>query len=168
MRTDEDILTAIIVNEGGYVDHASDKGGPTHWGITITTLAEHRMHPVTPDDVKALTVEEARAIYRKRYLAPFQGVTNPELRGLVVDCAVNHGVGKAAKMLQKAIGVDIDGDVGPATLETLEKQHWKHVYLMLCADRVRLYGAIITADHKQATFALGWARRVAEFIEAVA
>lgn len=27
--------------EGGYVDHPSDKGGPTRWGITQTTARAH-------------------------------------------------------------------------------------------------------------------------------
>ena len=166
--TDEDIISAIIVAEGGLVDDPDDAGGITNHGITMPTLSAHRGRPVMANDIRTLTVEEAKQIYRMRYLVPFQGITSPELRGLLVDCAVNHGVEQAAKFLQRAAGAKIDGDVGPATLEALEASHWKHVYLKVCADRVRFYGRLITKKPSQAKFAAGWCARVAEFVEAVA
>jgi lysozyme family protein len=151
--TDDDILSAIVAAEGGYVNNPNDAG---------------RGKPMTEADIKALTVEEAKTIYRKGYLAPFAGITSPELRHLVVDCAVNHGVGRAAKWLQKASGVAQDGDVGPATLEALGASHWKHIYLLICAERVRFYGNLVTKTPSQAVFAAGWNARVAQFIEGVA
>lgn len=35
--TKDEIFAAILSREGGYVDHPDDRGGPTHWGITLTT-----------------------------------------------------------------------------------------------------------------------------------
>ncbi|HBU3826193.1 TPA: hypothetical protein MCX03_004221, partial [Klebsiella pneumoniae] len=35
--TADQIIEGILGKEGGYVDHPSDKGGPTRWGITQTT-----------------------------------------------------------------------------------------------------------------------------------
>lgn len=40
MKADQTI-EGILGKEGGYVDHPSDKGGPTRWGITQTTARAH-------------------------------------------------------------------------------------------------------------------------------
>ena len=37
--TADQIIEGILGKEGGYVDHPSDKGGPTRWGITQTTAS---------------------------------------------------------------------------------------------------------------------------------
>jgi lysozyme family protein len=39
--TADQIIEGILGKEGGYVDHPSDKGGPTRWGITQTTARAH-------------------------------------------------------------------------------------------------------------------------------
>ena len=84
--TDDDNLARILSHEGGYVDHPLDKGAPTHHGITLATLAEWRGHSVTADDVRRLTVEEAKEIYRQRYIKPFALVPQ-HIKVQVVDIA---------------------------------------------------------------------------------
>ncbi|HGV4401999.1 TPA: glycosyl hydrolase 108 family protein, partial [Klebsiella pneumoniae] len=39
--TADQIIEGILGKEGGYVDHPSDKGGPTRWGITQTIARAH-------------------------------------------------------------------------------------------------------------------------------
>lgn len=39
--TADQIIEGILGKEDGYVDHPSDKGGPTRWGITQTTARAH-------------------------------------------------------------------------------------------------------------------------------
>ncbi len=39
--TADKTIEGILGKEGGYVDHPSDKGGPTRWGITQTTARAH-------------------------------------------------------------------------------------------------------------------------------
>jgi lysozyme family protein len=64
--TDDAILAAILRREGGFVNHPADRGGPTHYGITQATLQAWRGRAVSEEDVRALSVEEAKAIYRAR------------------------------------------------------------------------------------------------------
>lgn len=63
----ERALALVLQHEGGFSDHPSDPGGATMMGITQATLGAWRGQPVTRADIRALSREEARAIYRIRY-----------------------------------------------------------------------------------------------------
>lgn len=165
--TPNEIIDSILRREGGYVAHPADKGSATNYGITISTLAEWRGRPVTVDDVKQLTASEAREIYREQYIVRpgFLSIENEAVRALAIDCAVNHGVKRAVMLLQNAVRVFPDGILGPKTREAVNRMTPSVVYKRLCAQRVRLYGEIITSKPSQAVFARGWCNRAAEFIE---
>lgn len=168
--TDEDIVTDILRREGGYVNDPADAGGPTMYGITQATLAEWRGKPVTTKDVAALTEKEARDIYMDRYLIK-SGLTlilSDPIRAAVVDMAVNHGVYQAVRSFQRVLGVKEDGIIGPVTLGKMDDMSERSVLAHLAAERVRLYGRIISSKPDQARFAAGWLNRVAEFVEALA
>lgn len=168
--TDEDIITQILKREGGFVDHPNDKGGPTNFGITKITLEAWRGHSVSDSELLALSEVEARDIYRKLYVEQpgFAQITNANMRGLVVDSGVNHGPKRAVRMLQHALGVDEDGEFGDKTLNALTLADPRRLFVRFCAERVRYYGRIISHDATQHVFALGWANRIAEFIEEAA
>ena len=165
--TANEIIEAILKREGGFVDHPADKGGATNHGITQATLAQWRGKPATVDDIRQLTANEAREIYREQYIVRpgFLGIENEAVRALAIDCAVNHGVKRAVMLLQNAARVFPDGILGPKTREAVNRMTPSVVYKRLCAQRVRLYGEIITSKPSQAVFARGWCNRAAEFIE---
>jgi lysozyme family protein len=163
-----DLIDGILHREGSdYTDHPADRGGPTRYGVTQATLAQWRGRPSIADDVRDLTENEAREIYREQYIVRpgFLGIENEAVRVLVVDCAVNHGVKEAVLMLQRAARTFTDGFFGPNTRQAVNRMTAAPLYRRLCADRVRFYGKLITRHPEQATFAHGWANRVAEFIE---
>lgn len=165
--TPDEIIEEILRREGGYVDHPADKGGPTNYGITLSTfkrLSKKNGQDVTVDDLKKLTKDEARKMYRSEYVDPFLFVTGPKLRALVVDAAVNHGVRRATVWLQEALGVKPDGVVGPLTERAMIQAQSTVVYRVFLRRRIVFYGSIIKSDPSQAVFAEGWMRRVAEFI----
>lgn len=143
--TDEEILDDILRREGGYVDHQDDRGGCTNRGITITTLRAWRGQPVTCDDVKELTEYEAREIYRKQYLAPFDGL-DAEVKPQVVDIAVNAGVARARQLLARAQQLD------------------KPLPVALVVERLLHYGRICQARPSQVVFLRGWITRACEFL----
>ena len=159
-------IEGILRREGGYVDHPADRGGPTKYGITLRTLSRWRGSRAIPEDVRALTKGQARRIYRHLYIEKpgFDRIDDSRLRTLVVDCGVHHGVSKAARWLQRAVGVKADGRVGPVTLGAVNAAPPKAVRCRLLASRSISFGAIITADPSQAAFARGWMRRLAKFI----
>src|ERR1041384_4619075 len=124
MKTAADIIDDLIRREGStYSDHPADRGGPTKYGITLRTLRawRHRIEPsqiTDASDVEALTEEEARAIYTAMYVINprFIELNDVRLQALLVDCGVQHGTERATRWLQEALGVKVDGDLGPLTL----------------------------------------------------
>jgi lysozyme family protein len=166
-RTDEEIISRIIAREGGYVNHPADKGGPTNMGVTQATLADWRGKSVAADDVRALTREEAVAIYRARYLVEpkFDQIADAALRELVVDCGVLHGAGRAARWLQQAVAAKIDGKVGPQTLAAVNAADARVLGIRLTAIRVRALADIVAGNPTQLVFLRGWTRRAVEFLE---
>ena len=168
--TDNDIISDILEREGGFVNDPADAGGPTCYGITQRTLSEWRLRPVSVQEIRELPEAEARAIYLDRYIVRpgFNLIESPAIRASVVDMGVNHGVYQATRSFQRVLGVTEDGMIGPVTLGKLDDVSERAVLAKLAAERVRLYGRIISAKPEQAKFASGWLNRAAEFVEALA
>jgi lysozyme family protein len=81
-------MSTIIELEGGYVEHPSDPGGATKYGIS------QRSYPHL--DIYNLTRAEAIEIYRRDYWQPvIDRVTDRRMQIMVFDSAINHGVGRA-------------------------------------------------------------------------
>lgn len=141
-----EIIHAIIRREGGYSDRVADKGGPTNWGITQTTLAAWRGVPVTAEDVKNLSYGEAEQIYEKRYVAPWSFVFHLGLRTVLIDWGVTSGLDDPTKALQRYLGVTVDGALGPKTRAAWAKFESEaqpspvdDVARVIAKDRVKFY-----------------------------
>jgi lysozyme family protein len=80
-----DIAIALVLkHEGGLSEDPADPGGLTNFGIS------QRAYPHL--DIKALTKEEAAAIYRQDYWTPkMAALDDQRLANCVLDCAVNQG-----------------------------------------------------------------------------
>jgi lysozyme family protein len=116
----ERALQLIKKHEGGYVNNPKDPGGCTNMGITLATFRKHISPGATCEDVKALTWEQAEAIYRASYWERVAGDELPSgLDVHVFDMAVNAGPGTAVRLLQRLVGVADDGIVGPVTLKAV-------------------------------------------------
>lgn len=151
-------LKHVLKFEGGYSDHPSDPGGATKYGITHAVLARHRGREVSKADVKALTREEAGAIYRKDYWDAASCDKVPSGLDLAVfDCAVNQGVGRAKRFLQQAAKVTVDGQIGPITLAAVHAAPSEELLVEFMALRMRSYGLL---QRLFKTFGLGWSRRL--------
>src|SRR6266705_5431314 len=129
----EQAVTFVLAREGGYSSNAdgADSGGETNYGIS------KRAYPDL--DIKALTPEVAKGIYRRDYWWKCQCDALPvDLAFAVLDCAVNQGVSVAVTLLQEcAPHLTADGVMGPKTLaaaksvsvsEYLTKRALRYVY----------------------------------------
>ena len=86
-------IAFVLSEEGGYVNDPNDPGGETNFGIS------KRAYPAL--QIADLTQAEATAIYQRDYWAriPDMEALSPALSLLVLDCAVNQGVGRAQQLL---------------------------------------------------------------------
>lgn len=152
------ILKLSTNNEGGYVNHPRDPGGPTNHGITMATLQAYRRRPTTIADVKALTLTEANAIYEKSYWKPIWGDQLPAgLDYAVFDFGINSGPARAVKTLQGLLpGIAIDGLMGPKTLAAIQAFDVADLIKRLCDARLKFVKSLKTFP----TFGRGWTYRI--------
>lgn len=153
----------VLASEGGYVDDSRDSGGATKYGVTLATLQAVRGGSVTKQDVANLTMDEASAIYRKLYWDKVDGDDLPAgVDYAVFDYAINSGPARAVKALQKTVGTDIDGSIGPKTMAALDsamKEFGEETVIgSYCDSRLSFLKSLKTWK----TFGKGWGRRVGE------
>ena len=164
--TVREIVDDVLRREGEFVQHPADAGGPTKFGITQATLAEWRHAPVTASDVSALTLDEARRILEQRYVRDpkFDQVHDARLQALLVDYGVHSGPSRVVRALQRVVGVEVDGVIGPDTLAAIDRMGADTVTRQLLQARGRALASLIAADPAQRAFAAGWLRRLMEFV----
>jgi lysozyme family protein len=155
-------LQALLKHEGGYVNHPSDPGGMTNLGVTKRVWEEWVGHEVDEKQMRALTPELVAPLYKKKYWDKVCGDELPTGLDLAVfDLAVNSGPGRAAKMLQKVLGVTQDGAIGPQTIAKALNIDSSKLIADYNAERLAFLQALPTWG----TFGKGWGRRVAEVTE---
>ena len=151
----------LIDSEGGYTDDPNDGGNwtggrqgagvlkGTKFGIAANT------YPLL--DIKGLTVEQAKAIYRRDFWDVL-GNARPSITFQVFDFAVNSGIGTAIRKLQDAIGVADDGQWGPLSAAALEQMDENDVLLRLIGLRLEFMSKLKAFD----VYGRGWSRRIAK------
>ena len=120
-------LAVTLKQEGGFSNNPHDPGHATNLGVTKAVWEAWVGHPVSIADMHALTVADVTPLYRVRYWNATGCDKLPAPLALCVfDFAVNSGGSRAAGMLQKLIGVTVDGHIGPATLAAVAPYLVRH------------------------------------------
>ena len=151
----------VVSTEGGFTNNPADAGnwtgGYLNGGINQGTKFGISAAAYPHLDIIDLTLADARAIYRRDYWDRIAGdALPPRLALIVFDAAVNNGPGQAARWLQFAAGVVVDGSIGPMTLATVRRADVTHLMTEFVAQRLMYMTALPTWR----TFGLGWARRL--------
>lgn len=168
-----DPIGLILKHEGGYSNHAADKGGPTNFGVTQATYSRWLGREATIDDVKNMTEEEAREIYESMYFTGPRIHTLPEPpQTLILDMSINHGPRNAIRMLQRTINLaefgpcDVDGVMGPQTRRLAERAAnamGNYFQNAVVEERIKFYHKIVENNPSQEVFLRGWLRRANSF-----
>lgn len=167
-------IDELLIREGGYVDHPSDKGGPTNWGIT-EFVARAFGYTGSMRDLPRATAKE---IYLKRYWQQpgYEKVNevSPKLAEELFDTGVNMGTGMATMFLQRALNVlnqratlfpdmRVDGALGNLTLAALQAFKAKRgdagmtvLWRMLNGQQSVRYIELAESRESQEDFQFGW------------
>lgn len=161
-------LPFVLRMEGGYVHDPDDRGGATNKGVTQGTYDAWLESVGQPSrSVRELTDDEVEAIYHGRYWVEAKCDALPwPVSAAHFDAAVNHGVGRAKRMLQEALGVTADGIVGPVTLAAAAAADPAELMNGMLWIRVDFYYRISRGN--QLKFLRGWLRRLLHLRRGVA
>ena len=152
-------IPTVLAHEGGYCNDPDDPGGETNYGIC------KRSYPTV--DVKNLTVDGAKAIYKRDYWTPLllDQVNDQQVATKVLDTAVNIGTRRAVKFLQRAVQsagggiVLVDGAMGPSTVAAVNQSS---PLLLVPAYRqllVTYYEGLVEEVPTDQKFLKGWLNR---------
>ena len=156
-------LALVLKSEGGFVNHPSDPGGMTNLGVTRNVWREWVNRDVDEAEMRSLTPELVTPLYKARYWDACKCDDLP--RGVdyaVFDSAVNMGPGRAAKLLQAALGVTADGSIGRATIAAATAADPVELLEAFSLGKEEFYKSLPTF----ATFGKGWLNRVAHVQDA--
>lgn len=149
----------VLAKEGGYVQHPSDPGGETNFGIS------KRAYP--HEDIANLTEQRAAFLYHRDYWRAVRSHELPTGIALAVfDGAVQHGTVTAARLLQEVLGAKVDGIIGPKTLLAARQADTEWLIARYVLRRARLYARIQAKDPAQAVFIEGWFNRLRDLTDA--
>lgn len=148
--------------EKGKANHPKDPGGVTNMGMTQALYDKMRTkYPelaTWPASVNDLTPEQVNHCFQLEFWMPCHCAELPEALAVAVfDAAVNTGAGDARRWLQKALGVKVDGWIGPGTLAAARSCNQLKALSEFHALRAWSY---MLQDAIDDDFGLGWSRRL--------
>jgi lysozyme family protein len=151
MNKFESALRLILDWEGGYSNDPNDPGGETKFGIS------KRAFPHI--NIKALTLDGAKAIYREHYWDKCHCEELPRALAIIVfDCAVNQGTDFAARNLQGVVGADVDGVIGKKTVAAAQLKDIDRTVREYIVNRIMRY----TQTEGWQVYGKGWVKRVVD------
>jgi lysozyme family protein len=158
--TYDEALRRLLAHEGGYVNHPSDPGGPTNFGITLADYRRYAKADATAADVRAMKVIEAKAIYRAKYWKALRcDDLPPGVDYSIFDYGVNSGMGRSGKVLRRVVGLsDKTSVVTDEVLAAVAKRDPRALVAAINDERLAFLKHLSTWP----VFGTGWSRRVAE------
>jgi len=161
-------------NEGGYSFDKNDRGLETFAGVSRRFWpnwhgwsmidAYKRAHGLTnidsllKDNLMRQYIDD---FYKQNFwdVNKLDQINDQQLANSVYDFGVNAGTGTAAKMLQSAAGVTVDGIIGSGTLAAVNSGNPKAIYGGINEQRIAYYTHLATKPG-QAQFLKSWLSRI--------
>lgn len=153
----------VVGHEGGFTDNPKDRGNWTSGKIGVGECkgTKYGISAMSYPhlDIRNLTLDDARAIYKQDFWDKIRGDEMPyEIAFNVFDGAVNSGLNRSIKWLQRAVGETEDGVIGRKTMLAIKVREK--------ADTVARYNGqrlLFLADTPPSfwdEYGRGWCRRV--------
>jgi lysozyme family protein len=157
------MVSQVIAHEtggdrsGGYTNDPDDPGGETKWGIS------KRSYPSL--NIKALTFNDAIAIYYKDFYTGIDTILDNALAFKLFDMSVLNGRAKAIKLFQRAIRdvgatIKTDGYLGPITVAAANSVDPKALYVKYQELINNRFKWIATLRPSSKKYLKGWKSRL--------
>lgn len=139
--------------EGGYSNHPNDYGGETNFGIS------KRSYPNL--DIKNLTRDDAITIYKRDFWDRYriEEIKNQEIANYIFDMLININPIKVGNIVQKALGIKVDGIIGSKTIFEINSSNTIILFFNLRLNRIKHYNELAASDESQLPNLVGWIRR---------
>jgi lysozyme family protein len=162
MANFEKLIPFILRHEGGYAEVPGDLGGATNSGITIGTFRQFFGADKTKEDLKKMTDAQWKYIFEKGFLNKCKAdqIKNESVAFMLVDFAFNSGVKTAVKVLQRVVGTEADGVMGPKTLAAVNAMNGEKLFYRYFNARHNYLYQIISHRPTNGKFEIGWLRRI--------
>ncbi len=172
-------IGVVLEHEGGLVNHPSDPGGTTNYGISLRfALSELQKDndkdgfldgdfdedgDVDADDIRKLTIKDAMEIYRKHWWDKFHYalISDQDIATKIFDMAINMGHVRAHKIVQEVLKVKADGVLGVKTLSEINSSEPISLLTQICTGQLEFYKRLVAQKPSMAVFYKGWKRRAA-------
>jgi lysozyme family protein len=152
-----------------YENVLGDRGGPTKWGVTVGRVATIKgvklpkagtaAYNRLVEDLKALTPDEIKAIYKRDYWDAVRGDDLPPgVDFAVADFGLNSGPSRAAKSLCRCLGKKQSGTLSNEVIQAAREADPDDLVNAYCDARAAFLNQIAVGS--QAKFRKGWLNRV--------
>lgn len=165
----------VFEHEGLFSNNPADPGGATNYGISLRFLKNHGID-INDDgqidlmDVKSLTPQKAKAIYKKYWWDKYhyEAINSLAIATKILDMAVNMGAEQATKLVQRAANycghnLVVDGILGAKTLAAINEisQHNREQDFMdeIIDEQKWFYEHLAEEKPALKVFLKGWLRR---------
>jgi lysozyme family protein len=161
----EHAIRKTLEHEGGYVDHPDDPGGATNYGISLRWYRSVIDPNATVDDIKSLTIDDAKTLYRDHFwIDAYDRIFDERVAAKVFDMAVNMGKSQAHKLAQRAAQacgakIEDDGILGSLSIAAINGIDAEVMLASLRATQAGWYRALANARPQFESFINGWLRR---------
>lgn len=152
-------INFVLKMEGDYTLDPNDPGGETKYGIS------KKAYPNL--DIKNLTVEQAKEIYKKDYWQVCKCDELPTPFAIALfDMGVNMGTKKSIRIMQISLDIDADGIIGDNTITAAFKATRSQLKRFI-ANRLVEYHRIMDLNTNLNVFALNWFYRTVSLSELI-
>ena len=155
-------IPQLLKDESGpYIpdDHGR---GCSRWGITLETYRIY--YPsATAADIQAMSADEAVGFYRFWWVRYNIGViVDQHIAAKCFNIGFNIGPATAIMILQRLVGVTVDGSLGAITAAAVAKQDAVALLAQYKSALVQHYLDIVAKHPEYANDLAGWIRRANE------
>ena len=174
MLTIDQIINAVLIREGGFVE-ATDAGDESRkFGISHTLLSEYYGRAAFDYELESLSEEIARDIYeRNYYIAPRINNLPHRIQAFVFESAISHGTRRAIRLVQSVCNqagytpeLSEDGMMGPNTRRAAEWAEgvMQPIFLLaLIEERRNFYRIIVAAQPAKHVLLAEWLAKLDQF-----